>query len=47
MDERSELERKYDEVAGKLAAIREVLARFNWGEDDFQYAMEQIDRIAK
>lgn len=32
--------------AGKLAAIRAVLARFDWEHDDRQYALEEIDRIA-
>jgi hypothetical protein len=32
--------------AGKLAAIRAVLARFDWERDDRQLALEEIDRIA-
>jgi hypothetical protein len=35
-----------DEDAGQLAAIRAVLARFDWEHDDRQYALEEIDRIA-
>ena len=34
------------EDAGKLAAIRAVLARFDWEHDDRQYALEEIERIA-
>jgi hypothetical protein len=30
----------------RLAAIRAVLAGFNWDRDDRQYALEQIERIA-
>jgi hypothetical protein len=30
----------------KLAAIRAVLAAFDWEHDDRQYALEEIDRIA-
>jgi hypothetical protein len=32
--------------ASQLAAIRAVLARFDWERDDRQYALEEIDRIA-
>ena len=32
-----------DPDAGKLDAVRAVLARFNWETDDRQYALEQID----
>jgi hypothetical protein len=32
--------------AGKLAAIRTVLAAFEWEHDDRQYALERIDEIA-
>ncbi len=32
--------------AAKLAAIREVLARFDWQVDDRQIALERIDEIA-
>lgn len=32
--------------ASKLAAIRDVLARFDWGTDDRQLALERIDQIA-
>jgi hypothetical protein len=35
-----------DAGAGQLAAIRAVLARFDWERDDRQYALEEIDRIA-
>jgi hypothetical protein len=35
-----------DDSAGKLAAVRAVLARFDWEHDDRQYALEEIDRIA-
>jgi hypothetical protein len=35
-----------DAGAGRLAAIRAVLARFDWESDDRQYALEEIDRIA-
>jgi hypothetical protein len=35
-----------DAGAGRLAAIRAVLARFDWEHDDRQYALEEIDRIA-
>jgi hypothetical protein len=31
---------------GKLAAIRQVLADFDWERDDRQYALERIDQIA-
>lgn len=31
---------------GKLAAIRAVLAEFDWETDDRQYALERIDQIA-
>ena len=34
------------EDAAKLAAIRAVLARFDWEHDDRQYALEEIERIA-
>ena len=34
------------EDAGKLAAIRAVLAAFDWEHDDRQYALEEIERIA-
>ena len=30
----------------RLAAIRDVLARFDWEHDDRQLALEQIERIA-
>ena len=33
------------EDAGKLAAIRAVLARFDWERDDRQYALEEIESI--
>jgi hypothetical protein len=29
----------------KLAAVRDVLAAFDWECDDRQYALEEIDRI--
>jgi hypothetical protein len=32
--------------AGKLAAIRVILAAFEWGNDDRQLALERIDSIA-
>jgi hypothetical protein len=32
--------------AGRLGAIRAVLARFDWETDDRQHALEEIDRIA-
>ena len=32
---------------GKLAAIRAVLAAFDWERDDRQYALEHIERIAE
>jgi hypothetical protein len=35
-----------DADAGTLAAIRAVLARFDWEFDDRQYALEEIQRIA-
>jgi hypothetical protein len=31
--------------AAKLAAVRDVLAAFDWESDDRQYALEEIDRI--
>ena len=34
------------EDAGKLAAIRAVLAAFDWEHDERQYALEEIERIA-
>jgi hypothetical protein len=33
--------------AGKLAAIRDVLAHFDWSHHDRQLALEEIDRIAR
>lgn len=33
--------------AGQLAAIRAVLARFDWETADRQYALEEIERIAR
>jgi hypothetical protein len=35
-----------DAGAGRLAAIRAVLARFDWDRDDRQFPLEEIDRIA-
>jgi hypothetical protein len=35
-----------DPDAGRLAAVRAVLARFDWERDDRQYALEEIERIA-
>ena len=32
--------------AGKLAAIRQLLAHFDWEFHDRQLALEEIDRIA-
>ena len=32
--------------AERLAAIRAVLAAFDWERDDRQYALEEIERIA-
>ena len=34
-----------EDAAAKLAEIRLVLDAFEWGSDDLQYAMEQIDDI--
>ena len=31
--------------SAKLAAVRDVLAAFDWERDDRQYALEEIDRI--
>ncbi|MGO9078138.1 MAG: hypothetical protein ACLQDY_03740 [Streptosporangiaceae bacterium] len=31
--------------AGKLAEVRAVLAAFDWGRDDLQYALKHIERI--
>ena len=31
--------------SAKLAAVRDVLAAFDWEHDDRQYALETIDRI--
>ena len=31
--------------AEKVAAVREILADFEWGSDDTQYALEKIDAI--
>ncbi len=31
----------------RLAAIRDVLARFDWEHDDRQFALEEIERIAE
>ena len=39
-------EAESDPDAGRLAAIRAVLARFDWDRDDRQFALEEIDRIA-
>jgi hypothetical protein len=33
-------------ATGQLAAIRAILARFDWEQDDRQLALEEIDRIA-
>jgi hypothetical protein len=30
----------------RIAAIRAVLAEFDWGHDDLQYALERVDQIA-
>jgi hypothetical protein len=34
-----------DPDAGRIAEVRAVLADFEWGHDDLQYALEAIDRI--
>ena len=31
--------------AAQVAAIRAILAAFEWGSDDLQYALEEIDQI--
>jgi hypothetical protein len=35
-----------EDAAAKLAEIRTVLGAFDWGSDDLQYALEQVDEIA-
>lgn len=32
---------------GKLSAIRDIFAGFNWETDDRQYALEAIERIVE
>jgi hypothetical protein len=34
-----------DDDSAKLAAVRAVLASFDWESDDRQYALEEIDSI--
>ena len=36
-----------DPEAGQLAQIRLVLDAFDWGGDDLQYALEQVDYILR